>query len=175
MLFRSWQAIAKVVNMGQPAPTGRYLGCDHAQFDAELDISKAPCVGLPTFHPHPEGTASIPCRVLCYNMTSFIDSCCTNYEELCGAEFKGYRKADTPFIDEATFSPREDKVGRLAPIALKVLMKNLYAARMSRFDLLRPLCMLAKYVDKWSADCDSRLHKVMCYMNGTKSFKTYAY
>ena len=32
-LKSSWAAIAKVVNMGEPAPTGRYLGCDHADFD----------------------------------------------------------------------------------------------------------------------------------------------
>ncbi len=36
----------------------------------------------------------------------------------------------------------EKDVGALQPIAAKVLMKILYAARMARFDLLRAVCRL---------------------------------
>ena len=43
-----------------------------------------------------------------------------------------------------TPSPAPD-VGRLQPIAAKVLMKILYAARLCRFDLLRAVCHLGGF------------------------------
>ena len=46
--------------------------------------------------------------------------------------------------------------GVLQPIAARVLMKLLYAARMARFDLLRATCGLACCVTKWDAACDAR-------------------
>jgi hypothetical protein len=47
--------------------------------------------------------------------------------------------------------------GALQPIAAKVLMKILYAARMARFDLLRAVNYLACYITKWTPECDRRL------------------
>ena len=46
-------------------------------------------------------------------------------------------------------------------------MKVLYAARMARFDLLRVVCGLACCVTKWDAQCDRRLHRLMCYINSS--------
>ena len=40
--------------------------------------------------------------------------------------------------------------GRLASVAASVLMKVMYAARMARFDLLRAVQGLAKYLTKWT-------------------------
>ncbi len=54
------------------------------------------------------------------------------------------------------------------PIALKSLMKVLYAASVARPDLRRATCMMARRVTKWDADCDRRLHRIMCYINCTK-------
>ena len=48
--------------------------------------------------------------------------------------------------------------GKLQPIASRVLMKILFAARMARWDLLRATQSLASRVAKWSRDCDTALH-----------------
>ena len=53
-------------------------------------------------------------------------------------------------------------------MAAKVLMKILYAARMARFDLLRAVCDLACFVTKWTAECDRKLHRLICYIASTK-------
>ena len=54
--------------------------------------------------------------------------------------------------------PPAPDVGRLQPIAAKVRMKILYAARLCRFDLLRAVCRLATFVTKWTSECDRKLH-----------------
>ena len=49
-------------------------------------------------------------------------------------------------------------------------MKILYAARVSRPDLLRPIQGLARHIHSWSKDDDEALHQVMCYIMGTKQW-----
>ena len=69
-----------------------------------------------------------------------------------------------------TPSPAPD-TGRLQPIAAKVLMKILYAARLCRFDLLRAVCHLATFVTKWTSECDHKLHRLACYVNSFKHLR----
>ncbi|CAK9107610.1 unnamed protein product [Durusdinium trenchii] len=60
------------------------------------------------------------------------------------------RKVATPFHEERIARPTvegEEKPGVLAPIATRVLMKVLFAARMARFDLLRAVQGLAARVE----------------------------
>ena len=47
-------------------------------------------------------------------------------------------------------------------------MKVFYAARVCRPDLLRAITFLACTMTKWSADCDRRLHRLMCYVHSTR-------
>ena len=70
----------------------------------------------------------------------------------------------------ARWKPRQNPRGKLAPIASRVLMKLLFAARMARYDLLRAVQGLASRVTKWSSDCDKALHRLMCYVDSTKDF-----
>ena len=63
-------------------------------------------------------------------------------------------------------------VGELAPSAASVLMKVMYGARMARPDLLRPVQALARFMTKWTRQQDLELHKLMCYIHTTKSWKT---
>ena len=58
-------------------------------------------------------------------------------------------------------------VGQMGPIAAKVLMKVAYAARYARFDLQRAVNHLACFVTKWDADCDRKLHRLMCYVHSS--------
>ena len=71
-----------------------------------------------------------------------------------------------------TPSPTPD-TGRLQPIAAKVLMKILDAARLCRFDLLRAVCHLAIFVAKWTSEseCDRKLHRLVCYINSFKHLR----
>ena len=60
-----------------------------------------------------------------------------------------------------------DNKGKLAGIASKVLMKVLWAARLARFDLLKAVSYLARFVTRWSTRCDEMLHRLMCYIDST--------
>ena len=57
--------------------------------------------------------------------------------------------------------------GKLAPIAAKIIMKVFYAARVARYDLLRAVGNLARYITKWTPECDRRLHHLMCYIKSS--------
>ena len=59
---------------------------------------------------------------------------------------KSLQVVSTQFADENTpWEPQENgEAGCLADVALKVLMKVLYVARMARLDLLRATCLLAR-------------------------------
>ena len=50
-------------------------------------------------------------------------------------------------------------------------MKVFYAARFSRFDLLRAVANLARYITKWKPEHDRRLHRLMCYVKCTLSYR----
>ena len=63
----------------------------------------------------------------------------------------------------------------LDPIAARVLMKILFAARMARYDLLRAVQGLAARVTKWSPDCDKSLHRLICYIHSTLDYKLKAF
>ena len=43
-------------------------------------------------------------------------------------------------------------------------MKILYTARCERFDLLYPVCVLAREVTRWTRACDKQLHRLVCYV-----------
>ena len=80
----------------------------------------------------------------------------------------------TPFTDAGIARPtlsEDEKPGKLQPVASKTLMKILFAARMARFDLLRATQSLASRVTKWSIECDVALHRLVAYINCTKSTK----
>ena len=54
-------------------------------------------------------------------------------------------------------------------------MKILYAARVGRYDLLRPICWLATKVTKWSKTCDIALHKLISYINCSLDVANYGW
>ncbi len=52
--------------------------------------------------------------------------------------------------------------------AASVLMKCMYAARMARFDLLRPVQGLAMFLTKWTVRQDEELWRLVCYIDTAK-------
>jgi len=106
--------------------------------------------------------------VMEYDMKDFLISCVDRFVELAGKSGANLRKVETPFIDETKSSTEQGSVGGvLQPIASKVLMKVLYAARMCRYDLLRATCALASKVTKWNSECDKQLHRLVCYIHSS--------
>jgi hypothetical protein len=95
-------------------------------------------------------------------MSDFLKQCVALYKELGGPKAQTLRKVDTPFTDVplSERAPAEGASRELAPIASKLLMKILYAARMARYDLLRATCYLATRITKWDATCDKMLHRL---------------
>ena len=52
-----------------------------------------------------------------------------------------------------------------------LLMKRIYAARLSLPDLLKPLNELAKSVTKWTRNHDRQLWRLMSYMKTTRHYQ----
>ena len=121
-----------------------------------------------------KGCMTSPTRQVIYDMSSFLQQAIDRYKELAGPEFHNLKKVATPFYDDKIARPVEAEAeikGKLSPIASRVLMKLLFAARMARFDLLRAVQGLAARVTKWSVDCDKALHRLMCYVQSTLHYK----
>ena len=118
-------------------------------------------------------------RCVEYDMREFLAQCVTSYKELSGKKGVPLKKVATPFIEESLLPDGQEvneiENGVLSNIASKVLMKILYAARMARFDLLRPVCALASCISRWSVYCDKMLHRLVSYINCTLDFKLTAY
>jgi hypothetical protein len=104
-------------------------------------------------------------RAIQWDMSGFLKQCLDVYTQLAGPAAPKFRKVVTPFLDQKAESEEDlKKAGALAPVASKILMKVLYAARMARPDLLRPTCYLATRVTKWTVQCDKMLYRMMCYI-----------
>ena len=195
-LKKGWDLIGKHIKLEKPSPLGRYLGCLHVTFKTDVTDGFNPSGIKPSLQellknnvadtkggksgpakqepPSQGGRVSI--TVVQYDMREFLEQCIEKYQALTDNKVK-LRRVDTPFIDEAKEYEEynEKNPGRLKSIASKVLMKCLYAARMARYDLLRPITALAKCVTKWTPTCDKMLHKLMCYIYSTISVTMYGW
>ena len=103
-------------------------------------------------------------------MSSFMESCVDAYCELAKVQKSDLPVVATPFTEAGIAPPtlgEKEKPGRLQPIASKVLMIILFAARMARPDLLRATQSLASRVTKWSVECDIALHRLVSYKEST--------
>ena len=84
------------------------------------------------------GVMTKPVTRVTYDMRDFLESCVDRCCELAKVERKTLKPAATPFHELRVALPiasEEEKAGRLQPIASKVLMKILFAARVARWDL----------------------------------------
>jgi hypothetical protein len=132
----------------------------------ETETQSGPCLE----NDAPEQYRNKTVRAIVYNMTDFLRSCVDRYRELAGPAFQTLRPATTPFVDEDAlirYGVSESRDGHLGPIAAKVLMKCLWAGRMARYDILRPIGALASQITRWTPMDDRKLHRLMCYINST--------
>ena len=121
---------------------------------------------------------SKPVNVMTYDMQPFLQSCIDRCQALAGKDAKPLKQVSTPFHEEKIARPLEgesEPKGALAPIAARVLMKILFAARMARYDLPRAVQGLAARVTKWSTDCDKALRRLICYIHSTLDYELKAF
>jgi hypothetical protein len=78
-------------------------------------------------------------------------------------------------MEQAEKASGDASLGTLKPIASKILMKLLYAARMMRYDLLKAISLLASKVTKWTEICDRLLHRLVSYVNDTTEIKLFSW
>ena len=117
------------------------------------------------------GVMAKPVNLVRYDMSDFLGSCVDNYCNLAKVSPSSLKEVPTPFTDAGIARPtlsEDEKPGKLQPVASKILMKILFAARMARFDLLRATQSLASRVTKWSIECDVALHRLVSYIHCTK-------
>ena len=127
--------------------------------------------GLITLWKTKAGVMAKPVNLVRYDMSDFLGSCVENYCNLAKVSPSSLKEVPTPFTDAGIARPtlsEDEKPGKLQPVASKILMKILFAARMARFDLLRATQSLASRVTKWSIECDVALHRLVSYIHCTK-------
>lgn len=183
-LAKGWSLIRGLnkegIRMDEPTPLDRYLGCHH--IISEQVVDERP-VRMITYDMGDFLASCVDRYVELANIPrTKLKKVATPYLTDRGkVDFQG--KGDKPLslvpgivappedVDETgdeIWAPEEDKVsGHLASIASRVLMKILYAARMARYDLLRPTCYLATKVTKWTRRCDRLLHRLVSYINSS--------
>ena len=81
--------------------------------------------------------------------------------------FAGPQKPFDPCL-RGSFS-QDDQPGVMGSIAAMMLMTILYAARVARFVLFKPIDFLAKRITRWDNQCDCALHWLMLFFF-TQSF-----
>ena len=142
------------------------------------------------------GSGPVHIRITKYDMASFLEQCVQRYVDLAGHRIMGkIKKVATPFLDESKPEFDENPIaavssagskssaavssaemtGVLGDIASAVLMKILYAARMGRYDLIRPVTALGSLITKWSPLCDLKLHRLICYIHSTLDVFMYSW
>jgi hypothetical protein len=71
-------------------------------------------------------------------------------------------------MDDHMLKPEDfEQEGSLAGEAARIIMKALYGARLVRYELLWPICSIAREVSRWTRACDKRLHRLISYIHHT--------
>jgi hypothetical protein len=160
-LAKGWALLRIELQIGPESDTGMYLGCNVIKHEILLPDK-------------------MTARAVTYDMEFFLEQCMARYVQVAGGDvhFKEVKTPflpddphnNSPLRNPTDKSgevcpwcqytkdgpgdkapPKEDgETGALANTAASVLMKCMYAARMARFDLLRPVQGLARYISKWT-------------------------
>ena len=102
--------------------------------------------------------------------------CVAAYKDVFGDPQIKMRVVATPFLPPSdgggdTYlgpeDPSDDNKGDLTFKASSVLMKVLYRARATGWDLLQAVQVFAIRVTKWTRECERALHRLLCCINCT--------
>ena len=109
-------------------------------------------------------------KSLAFDMEEYCISAVKLYQDVSG--HTTLKDAKTQFCPEGSLPEADEETkGELAGNACSILMKDLWLARLSRPDIQRPICELATRVQCWSRNDDRRVHRLMCYMASSASYR----
>ena len=152
-----WAQLTSLVDVEPPEPVYRVVGRNHY-------IINAPA----------ESTENAALRALkdavALDMVDYAQQAVDLYLSIMGPQKLRY--APTPFCPEGFLVPNDDDVkGVLAPNACKILMKALWLGRLARPDIVKPIGDLATHVQKRSRNNDEQLHRLICYIDSSKTHR----
>ena len=142
--------------MEPPEPVFRVLGRNHYVIDSPAESSENAALGALK-------------DAVVFDMLDYAQQAVDLYTSITGSKLK---PAATPFCPEGSLIPADDEAsGELAPNACKILMKALWLGRLARPDIVKPIGDMASCVQKWSRNNDKQLHRLICYINTTKTYR----
>ena len=174
-LATGWDLMRKSgLVLDPPTPLGDYLGCGQSPtvFSPESAQTRLEAVKPLLEETIAEVKASSgpaqSVRAIRYNMYGFFQQCVDLYCELAKVSRNSLRAVATPSLDDHQLKLEDFEVeGNLQKEAARVIMKMLYGARLVRYELLWPICSIARQVSKWTRACDKRLHRLVSYIAHT--------
>ena len=103
-------------------------------------------------------------------MSDYCRQAVQQYKDLAGID--KLRHAPTPFLPDGSLTEADASIrGQMAGSACKVLMKDLWLARLSRPDVIKPITDLATKVQCWSRNEDKMLFRLISYLNSTSHYR----
>ena len=101
-------------------------------------------------------------------MRGFFQQVVEKYLQFCGKKETDLKSVQTPSIDDHQIPPEDfESKGALSNDAARIVMKAFYGARFVKYNLLWPICNLARRISCWSTSDDRRLHRLISYIHHT--------
>jgi len=135
------------IEMDDPTPIGRYLGCYH-------HITRS---GVP-------GKVVTKCV---WEMSGYFEQALQIYREDTGLTVKPATSPYAPDIPSDELDHLLATPGKYQKLAPHFLMKLLYGARMCHPGLSLGIGRLSRRITKWCLECDRRLHRLYEFLCGT--------
>ena len=152
-----WAQLTSLVDVEPPEPVYRVLGRNHYIINAPTEGTDNAALGALK-------------DAVALDMVDYAQQTVDLYLSITGHQ--KLRHAPTPFCPEGSLVPSDDDVkGELAPNACKILMKALWLGRLARPDIVKPIGDLATHVQKWSRNHDKQLHRLICYIDSSKTHR----
>ena len=178
-LGKAWQLMLdKGLKLDPPEPFKEYLGCGqlsitltHQEVQQRLEHIDPIRVDpdLPTAKTDAsKRSAGIPVRSIAYDMRGFLRQVVEKYFQFFGKQETDLKSVQTPSIDDHQIPPEDfESKGSLSNDAARIVMKALYGARFVKYNLLWPICNLARRISCWSTADDRRLRRLVSYIHHT--------
>ena len=139
--------LRKRIKMDDPTVLSKYLGCNH--------------------HFNTKSVGGETVTTVEYDMMDYFREACSIYKSETGLSLKSVDSPYAPDLPSGQLDKLLESAGRFADKAASFLMKLLYGARMAGPWLTVAIMRLARQIHKWNAECDRRLHRLYCYIDGT--------
>ena len=152
-----WAQLTSLVDVQPPEPVYKVLGRNPYIINAPAEGTENAALGASK-------------DAVALNMVDYAQQTVDLYLSITGHQ--KLRHAPRPFCPEGSLVPSDDDVkGELAPNACKILMKALWLGRLARPDIVKPIGDLATHVQKWSRNHDKQLHRLICYIDSSKTHR----